>query len=506
MDDAERGARHATLFGVLLALFLGALDQTIVATALPHIVADLGGLDRYAHVATAYFAASTALVPIFGKLADVYSRKAIQLVAIGVFLAGSLLCGAAGEFGTLPLVGDGMDQLVACRAIQGAGSAGLFSLAFIVIADLFPAAERGKYQSFVGAAFGVASVLGPFLGGLLADHAGGILPGIEGWRWVFYVNLPVGLLALGFVSRKMPRLEPPGPKEPLDILSAALLAGGIVAITLALQRDKRDAGWLEAPTLSLFGGGALLLALFVARARTSPSPVLDLKLFESAVFRRGILALVFLGAAFLSLLVFLPLFLVNVVGVSATGAGMSLIPLSLGLVAGSIVAGQLVSRLGHYRRWMLGGILLLGVSTALLATLGQDATQGTVTLYMALAGLGLGPTMPLYPLAIQNAVHPGRLGQATSATQFFRQMGGVVGTALMGAVLTASLPPGAVDAAPAADAASLAIAPELQAAFAGAIRRIFGLAFVLVVAAGLATLSIPELPLRKTSGLPPPEP
>ena len=205
--DLSPRDRTLTLFAVLLALFLGALDQTIVATALPRIVQDLGGVTRYAWVATAYLLASTAMVPIYGKLADITSRRTIELWAIGLFLIGSALCGLAGEFGPLPVLGDGMTQLIVFRALQGLGGAGLFAMAFIVIADLFPPAERGKYQGFVGAAFGIASVLGPVLGGLLTDHADGWIPGVAGWRWVFYVNVPFGAVALWFVLRRMPPLR-----------------------------------------------------------------------------------------------------------------------------------------------------------------------------------------------------------------------------------------------------------------------------------------------------------
>jgi MFS family permease len=212
--------RTLTLIGILLALFLGALDQTIVSTALPSIVEDLDGLDRYAWVATAYLLASTVLVPIYGKLADMVSRKALELWATGLFLVGSALCGLAGEFGTLPLLGDAMSQLIIFRALQGLGGAGLFAMAFIISADLFPPAERGKYQGLVGAVFGVASVIGPIIGGFLTDYGGGLLPGIAGWRWVFYVNIPFGAVAVWFILTKMPVLKPQNEPGRLDYLSA----------------------------------------------------------------------------------------------------------------------------------------------------------------------------------------------------------------------------------------------------------------------------------------------
>lgn len=431
--------RNYILAGILLAMFLAAIDQTIVSTALPKIVEDLGGLDRYAWVFTAYLMVSTVLVPIYGKLADMFDRKKVELWAIGLFLSGSFLCGLAGEFGTLPLLGDGMTQLIVFRAFQGLGGAGLLGLAFIIIADLFPPAERGKYQGLVGSVFGIASVLGPLIGGFLTDHGGGLIPGIAGWRWVFYVNLPFGILALWFVTTRMPRLVPRGERGSLDLLSVVLLFGGLGPLVLGLQLDKTEHPWGSPTTLVLLGVGVVVLALFVLRSFFARSPILDLTLFKDSVFRTANIAVFFLGAAFLSLVAFLPLFMVNVLGVSATRAGLSLVPLSLGVTVGSTIAGQLVSRLGHYRRILLVAGVLLLVGIYLLSRMGPDVPYWRVTLFMVIVGLGLGPSMPLYTLAVQNSVDFRKIGQATSAVQFFRQIGGALGTALLGTVLTTGL-------------------------------------------------------------------
>ncbi|MHB1192873.1 MAG: MDR family MFS transporter [Longimicrobiales bacterium] len=428
--------RTLVLAGILLALFLAALDQTIVSTALPRIVEDLEGVSRYAWVATAYLLASTALVPLYGKLADTYPRKHVELGAVSLFLAGSFLCGLAGEFGTLPLLGDGMRQLVLFRGIQGAGGAGLMSMSAIVIADLYTPAERGRYQGLVGGVWGIASVLGPLVGGLLTDHAGGLIPGVEGWRWVFYVNMPLGLLALWFIVRKMPRLEPHGERVRPDLAGAMLLLAGLVPLILSLQRDPRHQPALSA---GLFVVGAAMLVGFWHRARRARSPILDLSLFDNVVFRRANASQFFYGATFMSIVIFLPLFLVNVLGVSATRAGAAMIPYTLGLVVGSIVSGQVVSRVGHLRDLVVGGGVILLAAVGALALIGADVAYGQVTLIMMIAGLGMGPSMPLFTLAIQNAVDLRRLGQATSATQFFRQMGSTVGAAVMGVVLAASL-------------------------------------------------------------------
>lgn len=546
MSDMEHRDKMLTLAGVLLALFLGAMDQTIVSTALPRIVEDLHGVSRYAWVATAYLLASTTLVPIYGRLADIHSRKSIEIGAVVTFLTGSFLCGLAGQFGSLPIIGDGMNQLILFRAIQGLGGAGLFAMAFIVIADLFPPAERGRYQGFVGATFGIASVLGPVIGGFLTDHGGAIIEGVSGWRWVFYVNMPFGALALGFIGLKMPPLTPPAEGERMDYLAAALLICGLSPLVLGLSLDKQAYPWASATTLGLFGAAFVCLLLFVIRTSHSDSPLLDLTLFRNKVFSVSNLALFMLGAVFLSTVIFLPLFLVNVVGVSATRAGMGLIPLSMGVVFGATVAGQLVSRIGHYRRLMLGGGVLLLVGLFLLSQMPADIGFWQVTAYMVLCGLGIGPSMPLYTLAIQNAVPIRAIGQATSASQFFRQIGGTVGAAVMGTVLAVTLaqavPSGAHAAdTPAADtpaataqaaassettgdepaagkpspggAANIAAMmenapPKVQAkirgAFAEAIHHIYFLALIIALAGWLTTWFIPELPLRKTNRPAPP--
>ncbi len=538
--------RTVIYLSILAALFLAALDQTIVATALPQMVEDLQGIDRYAWVATAYLLASTGVALIYGKLADTYSRKMITLGATGLFLVGSVLCGLSGELGDLPLLGDGMTQLVIFRGIQGAGGGGLFAMTFIVIADLFTPAERGKYQGYVGAVFGLASVLGPLVGGLLTDNAGGLIPGVEGWRWVFYVNIPVGAVALWFIVRRMPALEPPGERVLPDLAGGALLLGGLIPLVLSLQLDKRAYPWTSPVTWGLFLFGAALLAAFVRRSRTVASPILDMRLFSDRVFRTANASTFFFGASFMSVTIFLPLYLVNVLGVSATRAGAALIPFSLGIVFSATLAGQIVDRVG-YRRQIVLGACLFGVVAVLLARMGTDVPYGLVTLYMVLAGIGVGPGMPLFTLAIQNAVDVRLVGQATSASQFFRQTGATVGAALMGTVLASTLalafssmelPPRFAERAgssveelvstggadlparidtvfaelasesgdPAEANALIAqgtqvserVASEVRQAFSLATSRIYWLTVVLVAIATLLAVRIPELPLRTT--------
>ena len=402
---------------ILLALFLAALDQTIVATALPSMIEDLAGVERYAWVATSYLLASTSLALVYGKFADTYSRKIVTLCAIALFLVGSMLCGLAGEFGDLPVIGDGMSQLVLFRGIQGAGGGGIFAMTFTVIADLFTPAERGKYQGFVGAVFGIASVLGPLIGGLLTDHAGGLIPGIEGWRWVFYVNVPVGGLVLWVIIRRMPRLDPPKGAIKPDLIGAALLLGGLIPATLALQIDKRSypwLPWLDANTtlwsweswltICLIVSGCLLLASFVRRSRVVPGPILEMRLFADPVFRRANASTFFFGASLMSVSLFLPLFLVNVLGVSATEAGAALIPFSLGIVFSATLAGQIVNRVGYRPQIVLGSLIFIS-ATILLATMGPEVPYNRVAIFTVMCGPVSCRTIPPPPTALPLECH-----------------------------------------------------------------------------------------------------
>jgi len=521
------------------------------------MIEDLAGVERYAWVATSYLLASTSLALVYGKFADTYSRKIVTLCAIALFLVGSMLCGLAGEFGDLPVIGDGMSQLVLFRGIQGAGGGGIFAMTFTVIADLFTPAERGKYQGFVGAVFGIASVLGPLIGGLLTDHAGGLIPGIEGWRWVFYVNVPVGGLVLWVIIRRMPRLDPPKGAIKPDLIGAALLLGGLIPATLALQLDKRSYPWLPGLdanttlwsweswlTIFLIVTGCLLLASFVRRSRVVPGPILEMRLFADPVFRRANASTFFFGASLMSVSLFLPLFLVNVLGVSATEAGAALIPFSLGIVFSATLAGQIVNRVGYRPQIVLGSLVFIS-ATILLATMGPEVPYSRVAIFTVMCGLGVGPAMPLFTLAIQNAADVRFIGQVTSASLFFRQTGATVGAALMGTLLGTTLwvafssidmpievtdrgivaeefisnggaeLPDLVRATyesiaatePVAEAALIMAEGErvaeevteaVRAAFALATSRIYWLATIITALGGILAIRIPELPLRTT--------
>ena len=328
---------------VLLCLFLAALDQTIVSTALPRIAADLHGLQRYSWVSTAYLLSSTALMPIYGKLADIRTHVWILVWAIFLFLGGSLLCGLAGLFGRQPLVGDAMNQLIAARALQGIGGAGLYAMAFITIADLFPPAQRAKYQGWIGSVWGVSSLVGPSLGGFLTEHAGAWAPGVAGWRWVFLVNLPVGVVALWIIVSRLPRKPPPHPDGHLDIGQAFLLLGGLVPLLGAISLGGHAYPWLSWPILALGGAGTGLLVVFALVAPASGKPLLDLRLYRQRTFQSMNGLLLCQGAVFMGLVIFPPLYLVEARGFSAQTAGLSLVPMTMGVVVGSSLSGMLAA-------------------------------------------------------------------------------------------------------------------------------------------------------------------
>ncbi|MBZ9714535.1 MDR family MFS transporter [Deinococcus multiflagellatus] len=423
--------KRLILFGVLLGLFLSGLDQTIVSTAMPRITQELNGLSLYSWVTTAYLLTNTALVPIYGKLSDLYGRKPILMIGIVIFLLGSALCGLAGEPFLGNLFGGGMMQLVVFRGLQGVGAAALGSVAFAIIADLFEPVDRPRYQGLFGAVFGLSSVIGPLLGGFLTDHVS--------WRWVFYVNLPIGLLALAFIASKMPRLAS-GLKARVDWLGAFLILVFAVPMLLALTWGADgNYAWTSPTILGLFGlSAAALIAFLVAESRHE-SPILPLTLFKNPTFAWGAIARFMIGAGFLGAILFLSLYLVQVQGVSATKAGTATIPLTVGLIIGAVGSGQIASRMGRYKPLMLIGLITAALGFFALSTLNADSSYGSVVIRMVLLGLGLGPALPLYTTALQLAVKPWEIGVATSAGQFFQQMGSTIGTAIFGAVLTAGV-------------------------------------------------------------------
>lgn len=416
----DQRSKVLILIGVLLGLFLSALDQTIVSTALPRIVADLKGIELIGWVSTSYLLASTAMVPIYGKLSDIYGRKYVLLFGIVVFLLGSLLCGLASD----------MTQLVFFRGLQGFGAAALTSTAFAIPADLFAPAERARYMGLFGAVFGLSSVVGPFIGGLLTDNLS--------WHWIFFVNLPLGVVALGFIIAKLPRLHS-GLKPAIDYAGAATLLLTVIPFLLALTLDKNDFPWTSPLIVSLFAVSMVGSIFFLLIERRAESPILPLHLFRIRTFTLTAMIGVTVGATLFAAIFFLSLYLVNVLGVSATAAGTTLIPLTLSLVVGAMVSSQIVQRTGRYKWVIIGGMAIIVASLWWLTTLTPETSIWMVRLRMIALGLGLGPSMPILNLAMQNAVPRTDMGAATASRQFFQQIGQVVGSAVFGALLTSVL-------------------------------------------------------------------
>ncbi len=432
-------SRRLTLAAVMIVLLLSALDQTIVSTAMPRIIAELKGLERIAWVGTAYLLASTVTVPIYGKMGDLYGRRPILVFGVIVFLAGSMLCGLAGEFGALPLIGDGMNQLILCRAIQGIGAGALTTGAFAAVADIVPPAERGKYVGLFGAMFGFASIAGPVVGGALTEHATVALAGhiVSGWRFVFYVNLPLGAVALWILTTRLPNTGAQGSGERrIDWSGATLVVAAFVPLLLALSSGGHQFAWASPVIVTMLVGAAAAMGVLIVTSRGKPHAVVPIDLFAEPVFARGNLALVIINIAFMGLVMFLPLYLQVARGVSATDSGFALLPLMGGILAASIISGQITSRTKQYKPVIVGGAVVTLIAVALMLQIGPDTSRNGLLLRLALLGFGLGPAQGMFNLAIQSAVPVPRIGVATASAQFFRQIGSTIGAALFGAVLT----------------------------------------------------------------------
>jgi EmrB/QacA subfamily drug resistance transporter len=421
-------------------VLLSALDQTVVSTAMPRIIEQLQGLSMYAWVTTAYMLTSTVSVPIYGKLSDQYGRKGILILGVVLFLTGSALCGLSGEFGALPLLGGGMMQLILCRAIQGLGAGALMTVSFAIMADLYPPRERGKLFGVFGSVFGVATVVGPFIGGFLTDHGTFMLLGHEvaGWRWVFYVNLPLGLLALFMIMYRMPVLRH-GAGGRIDYLGAVLVVLTAATMLLGLTLGGTSYAWDSPQILGLFGVGCVSLVVFLWIETHALHPILPLHLFRIHSFRIAALASFVMSTAFLGVVMFMPLYMQVVQGINATQSGFALLPLMGGLITSSIICGRLVTRTGRYKPFMIGGGVVLIAGVIALTGIGPDTTGADLAWRLALTGVGLGPAQTLFSLVIQNSAPPTEIGVATSMGQFSRQMGATVGVAIFGTFLIQGL-------------------------------------------------------------------
>jgi EmrB/QacA subfamily drug resistance transporter len=492
------------LSGLMTAMLLAALDQTIVGTALPTIVGELGGISHYSWVVTAYLLASTASTPLYGKISDLVGRRPVFLFSIGAFLVGSLLAGLSGT----------MTWLIVTRGIQGLGAGGLMTLAFTIISDVVSPRERGRYQGLFGAVFGIASVAGPLVGGYFAEH---------NWRWIFYINLPLGILAI-VVCYHVMRLIPFHRREHrIDWPGATLMVAGVSCLLLALSWGGNQYPWRSGQIIALFAAGAVLSALFVLVEARSSEPILPLGLFRRPTFALANAAGFVLGLVMFGSIIFIPLYLQIAKGASPTRSGLLMLPMMAGVIVTSVLSGRAMSRIGRYKWFPVAGSAILLVGMLLFTRLHVATSLWVAFIFMVVIGVGLGLCMQSLVLAVQNAVDLRDLGAGTAAATFFRSLGGSFGVAILGAVLTAQLntelakrlppalaqlPPQQAAALPAGggglsinEPARILALPApvrlaIQTAFVDALHPVFLTAALIAIVAVLVTLVMPDRELR----------
>lgn len=411
------------LSGLMTGMLLAALDQTIVSTALKNIVEDFNGLNHYTWVVTAYLLTSTASTPLYGKISDLYGRRPVFQFAIITFLVGSFLAGAS----------QNMTQLIFTRALQGLGAGGLMALTFVIIGDIVSPRERGKYQGYFGAVWGLSSVAGPLLGGFFSDHA--TILGVTGWRWIFYINLPFGILALIITSAVLhiPKVKR---EHKIDYFGAFLLVLAVSAVLLAVSVYGPEDGWTDSKTLSVIGSGLFLALAFLWQEKRAVEPILPLRLFKNQTFSLTSALGFIIGAGMFGAIVMLPLYLQVVKGNSATEAGLKLIPLMIGIVSMSIFSGKKISATGKYKIFPILGTAIMTIGLILMSTLNENTSFAILSMYAILVGAGLGLAMQTIVIALQNAVDFQDMGIATSSNTFFRSLGGAFGTAIFGTILS----------------------------------------------------------------------
>ena len=416
-ETLGRGRLFSILIGVMLGMLLSALDQTIVGTALPRIVANLGGLNHYAWVVTAYLLASTVSIPIWGKLSDIYGRRTFFILGMVIFLGGSALAGTS----------QNMTQLIIYRGIQGLGAGAMMPIAMAIIGDLFPPAERGKWQGLIVAVFGLASIVGPTLGGWITDN--------WGWRWVFYVNMPVGIIAILTAGFVMPKLTIRR-QHIIDYLGVVTLIAGTVPLLLAFSWAGTQYDWGSWQIISLFAFSIVMLVIFFLVETRAVEPIISPQLFKNSIFTVSTAAMFLVSAGMFGAILYLPLFVQGVLGNTATDSGLILTPMMLGFMFSSIVGGQLLSRTGRYKLLAMFGFIIAAIGMFMLSRMTPSTSQGEVIRNMIITGLGMGVMMSLFTIVVQNAFPYRQLGEVTASLTFFRSIGSTVGVAVMGTIMT----------------------------------------------------------------------
>lgn len=496
-EDAQLSHREilTVMSGLMLGMLVAALSQTVVATALPTIVGELGGQDELAWVVSATLLTSTASTPLWGKLSDLYGRRPLFQAAIVVFLVGSVLAGLSQSMG----------QLIAFRAIQGLGVGGLMALSQAIIGDIVSPRERGRYQGYMGSVFGVSSVGGPLIGGFLVDG--------PGWRWCFYVGVPIGVAAF-VVTNRVLRMPFTRRDHQVDYLGAALIVGGVSLLLLLLSLGGKEFEWGSAEIIGMGIGSAVLLGLAIVQERRASEPIIPPRLFSIPTFRISSLAGFIVGVAMFGAIVYLPQYLQIVKGQSPTRSGLLSIPLMVGLMTMSIGSGRIITRTGRYKIFPIVGLILVAIGLGLFSLLDVDTSLVVAGFYMVVLGAGLGMVMQVLVLAVQNAVEHRDLGTATSAATFFRSMGGALGVAVFGAILSDRLAThiperlAAAGVEPSGGSGNLLGTPDAIAAlpapvrdavlggFADSLSDIYIMAVPIALLGFLVVLFLPELALR----------
>ena len=497
------------LSGLMTGMLLAALDQTIVSTALKSIVEDFEGLNHYTWVVTAYLLTSTASTPLYGKISDIYGRRVVFQFAIITFLIGSFAAGAA----------QNMAQLIGTRAIQGLGAGGLMALTFVIIGDIVPPRERGRYQGYFGAVWGLSSVAGPLLGGFFSDHE--TILGITGWRWIFYINIPFGIAALVITSAVLhiPKVKR---EHTIDYFGALLMVAAVSSTLLAVSIYGPERGWTNSTTVTYLAIGILLTLIFLVWEGKAKEPILPLSLFKNHTFSLTSALGFIIGAGMFGAIVMLPLYLQVVKGDTATEAGLKLIPFMLGIVSTSIYSGKAITKHGHYKRFPIIGTVVMTIGLLLMSTLSVTTPFWQLSIFSILVGAGLGLSMQTIVIALQNSVDFKDMGVATSSNTFFRSLGSVFGTAIFGTILTnrlafylednfknlaasnpsavAGFDPAALEGIQSNTAVLQTLPPEIQAtaleSFVNSFHVVFLVAVPITAAGFLLALFLRETPLR----------